>query len=61
MENVQAAMSVAITKEALNFEANMSSTLINVTLQKGEEMRAALARDAGLAAEGIGKNLNITV
>lgn len=61
MEEVQAAMSVAVTKEALDFEANMSANIINVTLQKGAEMQANLARNAGLAAEGIGKNLNLTV
>lgn len=61
MEEVQAAMSVAITKEALDFEAAMSASLINVTFQKSAEMQANLARDAGLAAEGIGKNLNIAV
>ena len=61
MEEVQAAMDVAITREALDFQATVSSTLINVTLQKSAEMQATLARDAGLAAEGIGKNLNICV
>ena len=61
MEEVQAAMDVAVTKEALEFEATMSAALINVTLQKSAEMQSSLARDAGLAAEGIGKNLNITV
>lgn len=61
MEEVQAAMSAAITRETLNFEAGMSSALINVTFQKQAEMQADLARNAGLAAEGIGKNLNITV
>lgn len=61
MDDTQMAMSVAITKEALDFEATMSATLINVSLQKGAEMRASLARDAGLAAEGLGQNLNITV
>ena len=61
MEEVQGAMSVAITKEALDFEAAMASSIINVTFQKSAEMQASTARDAGLAAEGIGKNLNIAV
>lgn len=61
MEETQVAMSMAITKEALNFDASMAAALINGTIQKGAEMQAALARDAGLAAEGIGKNLNVVV
>lgn len=61
MEETQVAMSMAITKEALNFDASMTAALINGTIQKGAEMQAALFRDAGLAAEGIGKNLNIVV
>lgn len=61
MEETQVAMSMAITKEALNFDASMTAALINGTIQKGAEMQAALSRDAGLAAEGIGKNLNIVV
>ena len=61
MEEVQAAMSVAATREALNFDASMTAALISGSIQKGAETQAALARDAGLAAEGIGKNLNMVV
>lgn len=61
MEDAQAALSVAITREALDLEAAMSSTLINVSLEKSAEMQAALSRSAGLAAEGIGGKLDITV
>ena len=60
MNDVQAGMSVAITKEAMDFEASMTASLINGTIQKGAEMDAAL-RDAGLAAQGIGQNLDIVV
>lgn len=61
MEDTQMAMSVAVTKEALDFNASMTAALIGGTFEKSAEMQAALARDAGLAAEGIGKNLNIKV
>lgn len=61
MDDTQMAMSVAITKEALDFEAGMSAALINGTIQKGAEMADNLARISGLQAEGIGMNLNITV
>lgn len=61
MEDAQMAVSMAISKEALDFQASMSASLINVTIQKSAEMQASLARDAGLAAEGIGKNLNVAV
>lgn len=61
MEDLQMAMDVAITKEALNFDASMSAALINKTFEKSAELSANLARAAGLAAEGIGKNINITV
>ncbi len=61
MDDTQMAMSVAITKESLNFDAAMTANLINGSIQKGAEMQAMLARDAGLAAMGIGQNLNIAV
>lgn len=54
--NVQAAMSVAITKEALDFQAAMSANIINVSLDKSADLRAA-----GLAAQGIGQNIDISV
>lgn len=56
MDDVQVGMSVAITKEALDFQAAMSANIINVSLQKSAEVRAA-----GLAAEGLGQNIDITV
>lgn len=60
MEDAQVGMSVAITKEAMDFDALMSANLINGTINKSAEMEAML-RGAGLAAEGIGAKLNITV
>lgn len=60
IEDVQTGFSVAIGKEALDFQASMSAALINGTIEKGAEMEA-LMRGQGLAAEGIGQNLNITV
>lgn len=56
MEDVQAAMSVAITKESLDFQAAMSTNIINVTIDKSAEVRAA-----GLAAQGVGQNIDISV
>lgn len=56
MEDVQMALNVAITKAAIDFQANMSANIINVTLDKSAEVKAA-----GLAAEGIGQNINIEV
>ena len=56
MEDVQASMSVAITKEALDFQAAMSANIINISLDKSAEVRAA-----GLAAQGIGQNIDIAV
>lgn len=61
MDDAQMAMSVAITKQAMDFDALMSASLINGTIQKGAEMQDALARSAGLAAEGIGVNLDIAI
>ncbi len=61
MEATQAAMSVAISKEAMDFQASMSANLINGSLEKGAEMQNQLARSAGLAAQGIGAKLDITV
>lgn len=60
IEDVQTGFAVAITKEAMDFQAGMSAALINGTFEKGAEMEALL-RGQGLAAEGIGKNLDISV
>ena len=65
MDSTQMAMSVAVTREAMDFQANMTAAVINGSLSgslsKGAEMQQSLARVAGLAAEGIGTNLNIQV
>lgn len=61
MDDTQMAMSVAITKKSLDFQASMSSAIINGSFEKAAEVQANLARDAGLAAEGIGGKINITV
>lgn len=61
MDDMQMAMSVAITREAMDFQANMTAAVINGSLNQGAEMQQSLARVAGLAAEGIGANLNIQV
>lgn len=61
MEDMQvnAAMDLAITKKALDFEASMSSALINGSFEKAAELQASMNRSAGLAAEGIGTKLDI--
>ena len=61
MEDTQMAMNVAITKESLDFQAGMAAALIGGTFEKSAEMQQTMARDAGLAAEGIGRNLNTKV
>lgn len=58
MDDVQMGMSVSVTKSALNFQANMSAALINGTIDKGAEM-AQNMRSQGLAAEGIGGQLDV--
>lgn len=58
VDSTQMQMSIAMTKKSLDFEASMTASLINGTIQKGADMDARLA---GLAAEGIGSKLNITV
>lgn len=58
---VQAAFNVAITKEALDFQASMSAALINGSFEKAAELQASMARSAGLAAQGIGVNLDAVV
>lgn len=59
-EMTQMAFNVAITKEALDFQSSMSAAIINSSIQQGAEMMETL-RAAGMAAEGIGANLNIAV
>lgn len=57
----QTGMEVAMLKKSMDFSASMNSALINGSLDKAAEMQATMSRNAGLAAEGIGANLNITV
>lgn len=57
----QMAMSVAVTKEAMDFQASMTSAIINGSFDKAAEVQAAMSRNAGLAAQGIGGKINIAV
>lgn len=58
MDDVQMGMSVAVTKEAMDFQASMSASLINGSIEKGAEMQQML-RGQALAAEGIGGKLDV--
>lgn len=57
----QMAMDLAMTKKALDFDASMSAAIINGSFEKAAELQANLARNAGLAAQGIGANVNIAI
>lgn len=59
--STQMAMDVAMTKKTLDFEASMHAELLNGSFEKAAELQANLSRNAGLAAQGIGVNLSITV
>lgn len=61
MDDTQMQMSVAVSREALDFQATMSSAIINGSFEKAAELQANLARSAGLAAEGIGTKLDAVV
>lgn len=61
MNDVQMGMSVAISREALDFQASMSAAVINGSINKGQEMQTRMSKDAGLAAQGIGGKINIEV
>lgn len=54
-------MSVSISREALDFQASMAAAVINGSISKGQEMKALMDKNAGLAAQGIGNRLNIEV
>lgn len=56
MEDTQMAVSVAITRQMMDFQVAMGASLINGSLEKSEEMRAA-----GLAAQGVGQQIDIVV
>lgn len=61
MNEVQMAFSVGITKSVMDFQANMAAQLISGgTAGNAQTQSAPVARDAGLAAEGIGSRLNVT-
>ena len=57
----QMAVDVAVTKKSLDFAVSMNAELINGSFEKAAELQANMSRNAGLAAEGIGANLNIAV
>ena len=59
--SAQMAMDVAMTKKSLEFAASINASLINGSFEKAAELQANMSRNAGLAAQGIGANLNITV
>lgn len=59
MSETQMGMSVALTSQALNFQANMASAVINGSIGKGQEQEQQTARAAGMAAEGVGARLNV--
>lgn len=59
--DLQMAVDVAMTKKSLDFEASMSAALINGSFEKAAELQANMARNAGLAAAGIGVNVNLSV
>lgn len=61
MQMTQMALSTAITRKTLDFQASMSSALINGSFEKAAELQANFSRSAGLAAEGIGINLDAVV
>ncbi len=47
VQTVQAAFNIAMTKKALNFEADMAANLITGSLQKGAEMQAMMSARHG--------------
>lgn len=65
MEDMQAtaqmAMDLAISRKALEFDASMNAALITGSFEKAAELQASMNRNAGLAAQGIGVNLNLTI
>ena len=61
MNDVQMGMSVAISRDALDFQSSMSAAVINGSINKGQEMQGRMNKDAGLAAQGIGGKINIEV
>ncbi|MBO5490523.1 MAG: hypothetical protein J5960_03735 [Desulfovibrio sp.] len=60
MQQVQAAASMNVARSVMDLQANMAASLISGSLDKGAELQDQMARVAGLAAQGIGGNLNIT-
>lgn len=61
MNDVQMGMSVAISREALDFQASMAASVINGSLASSQEMQETLVRAQGMALEGIGSKINIEV
>lgn len=54
LESVQAGINVALSRSIMEMQSNLAAALINGSLQAPADG----ARDAGLAAEGIGTKLN---
>lgn len=59
MSETQMGVSVAVTSQALNFQANMASAVINGSIDKGREQDQQAARAAGMAAQGVGSKLDV--
>lgn len=57
----QMMLDVGITKKSLDFEASISAALINGSFEKAAELQANMARKAGLAAQGLGQNIDISI
>lgn len=60
LQQVQAAASMNVARSVMDLQANMAASLISGSLGKGAELQDQMARVAGLAAQGIGGNLNIS-
>ncbi|WP_297671319.1 hypothetical protein [uncultured Desulfovibrio sp.] len=60
LQQVQTAANVNVARSVMDLQANMAASLISGSLGKDAELQDQMARVAGLAAQGIGGNLNIT-
>lgn len=61
MNDLQLGMSLAVSREALDFQAGMVAGIIQGSISACVEQQEGMPRAQSLALEGIGEKINITV
>ena len=61
MNDMEVGMGTQIAKAALDFQASMTSSIINGSLSGGDSELDQVLRSAAMAEQGIGTNIDVAV